>query len=441
MENRTQAPQRTGGATPPAMPVATPPRMPAAASAPPALPPQQSQPPLVQQATPIAATVEVEPYATIMLVAGEASGDAHAAALIHALRRYEPTLRFIGAGGPQMAAAGQDQLFDLAAYAVVGLWEVLPHYFTFRRFQSQLLALARKEKPAVVILVDYPGFNLRMLPGLRAALPHSRLVYYIAPQTWAWKPGRAQQMAQHLNLLLTLFPFEVEWFNRNARRLPVQCVGHPTLDRLDFSTLGPRVPGRVALLPGSRAAEVKSFLPIMWEAAHMLAAKRVGIHFVLITPNEEMRRTCMEILDKLDAPSFPFEVFSSYQLTHLARCEMAMVKSGTSSLECAFVGVVPVIVYRLHPVTAVFARWWIKLKHVGMINLLAGEEIVPELLQEQFTSRNLAQTTWRIIRKPRIMQETRQAMAEVIAGTLGGPGASERAAEAVLREVETALHG
>ncbi|MEZ0297431.1 MAG: lipid-A-disaccharide synthase, partial [Candidatus Methylacidiphilales bacterium] len=388
-----------------------------------------------QGAAHIASPYEVEePFGRIMLVAGESSGDAHAAELIHALRRKQPGLRFIGAGGPRMAAAGQQQLMDLSKYAVVGLWEVLPHLLTFYRFQQQLLEQARREKPEVVIFVDYPGFNLRLMAKIRQVLPFARLIYYISPQLWAWKPGRVKEMARDLNLMLVLFPFEVDWFHRHARKLPVQCVGHPLLDRLDTSAMNQKVPGRVALLPGSRSAEVRSFLPIMWEAAHLLAAKRVGIEFVLLCPSEEIQRECQAIIDKLDAPGFSFEIYSSYQLTHLARCELAMAKSGTSSLECAFVGVVPVIVYKLHPLTYEFAKRWIKLKHVGMINLLAGEEIVPELLQHEFTSRNLAQTTWRILRKPRILQDTRQAMAEVIA-SLGGPGASDRAADAVLREL------
>ena len=372
---------------------------------------------------------------TILLVAGEASGDAHGADLIAALRRQNPGVRCIGVGGPKMRAEGQEQLFDLSAHAVVGLIEVLKHYFKFRRFFHQVLDLARREQPDGVVFIDYPGFNLRLAAKLRRILPRSRLIYYISPQVWAWKAGRVFMMSQVLDRLLVLFPFEVEWFNQRVPAFPVEWVGHPFADR-GRNEEGPDLdPQRIALLPGSRRAEIAKHLPVLWEAARKISLKKDGLTFVWIAPNAAMKAFGEKRVAKLESPNFQFEIHADYQRTHLARCGLALVASGTASLECAFLRVPQIVIYKVNRLTYWVGRAVVKLPYLSMVNVLAGKAVVPELIQDAFTPKKVAETALDLLEWPEQREKMQADMAEVIAG-LGGPGASERAAAAVLKELD-----
>src|SRR5271154_3807302 len=168
----------------------------------------------------------------ILMVAGEASGDAHGGDLIQALKEKQPRARIIGVGGPRMAAAGQEQLLDLSAHAVLGLAEVLKQYFKFRRFRDQVLDLAKRERPEAVVLIDCSGFNLRLTPKLRRDLPGTRIIYYISPQVWASRAGRVKTMQRDIDLLLSILPFEKDWYAKAAPNFNVRWVGHPVLDRI-----------------------------------------------------------------------------------------------------------------------------------------------------------------------------------------------------------------
>jgi lipid-A-disaccharide synthase len=204
---------------------------------------------LMPSAPMVAPKVPARPL-TLLLVAGEASGDSHGAELIHALKEERPDVRIIGVGGPKMAAAGQEQLFDLSAHAVVGLTQVLRHYFKFRSFFQRVVTLARKECPQAAVLIDYPGFNLRLAARLRREVPGSRTIFYISPQVWAWKAGRVKAMEKCIDLLLVILPFEKAWFGHAAPGMSVRWVGHPLLDRIKrIETVEPN-PKQVALLPG-----------------------------------------------------------------------------------------------------------------------------------------------------------------------------------------------
>lgn len=373
----------------------------------------------------------------LMVLAGEASGDAHGAELISALRRAQPGARIIGCGGPQMRAAGQEQLFDLSRHAVFGLAEVVWKYLEFRGMFQRLIDYAVAEKPDVIIYIDNSGFNLRLAEALRPQLPGTKFVYYISPQVWASRSKRVNGMARDFNLVLSIFPFEKEWYAKRAPGLRVEWVGHPLLDRLNVEALGQTQEGRIAVMPGSRAAEVERHLPVFWEAAQLMAARRSGLQFVFILPNGERHRQVAEWIAQQPPPSFSYEIYHHYPLSHLNRCELALVKSGTASLDCAFAGVPPVVVYRLNPVTYEVARRMVKVKHVSMVNLLAARPpIVPELIQDQCTPQNIAQTALELLKDERKRKQIKAGMAEVI-GTLGGPGASERAAAAILELLGT----
>jgi len=376
----------------------------------------------------------------LLMVAGEASGDSHGAELIQALKEQRPRLRIIGVGGPRMAAAGQEQLFDLSAHAVLGLTEVLKHYFKFRRFFHLVLDLAKRERPDAVILIDYPGFNLRLAASLRRDLPGSRTIYYISPQVWAWKPHRVKAMQRNIDLLLAILPFEKAWFAKAAPKFNVEWVGHPLLDRIRKVEVVDPNPDYVALLPGSRQTEVEAHLPIFWEAARIMGRNKPGLKFVLLSPNEAIQKYALEMLARFPAPNFAFEYNIGYAISHLSRCALALVASGTASLECALVGIPQVVVYRVHPLTYAVGRRLVKVDYLSIINVMANEAVVPEFLQDNLEPGAVAQEALELLGNPQRREMMKRRVAQVVA-TLGGPGASKRAAEAILLEAAFAKVG
>jgi lipid-A-disaccharide synthase len=370
---------------------------------------------------------------TLLMVAGEASGDSHGAELIHALREQRPGIRIIGVGGPKMAAAGQEQLFDLSVHAVVGLTQVLRHYFKFRYFFGRVLALARQEHPQATVLIDYPGFNLRLAARLRRDLPGSRTIFYISPQVWAWKAGRVKSMEKCLDLLLAILPFEKAWFAQASPTLNVSWVGHPMLDRVKrIESIEPN-PECVALLPGSRRTEVETHLPILWEAARIMARRQPGVKFVLLSPNEKAQEMARALTADLPAPNFSIEFNVGYAVSHLSRCALAIVASGTASLECAVVGIPQIVVYKVDALTYAVGKKLVKVNHLSMVNVMAGEEVVPELLQDNMRPDAIAAYALDLLNNRRRREAMKQRVADIVA-TLGGPGASKRAAEAILAE-------
>jgi len=377
---------------------------------------------------------------TLLMVAGETSGDAHGAELIGAIKRQQPLVRIIGVGGPRMAAAGQEQLFDMSAHAVLGLTEVFKHYFKFRGFKNQVLHLAKQERPDAVILIDCSGFNLRLAPQLRKDLPGSRIIYYVSPQVWASRSGRVQAMQRNIDLLLSILPFEKAWYAKVAPKFNVQWVGHPLLDRIQkIEAIEPH-PNWIALLPGSRRTEITSHLPVLWEAAHQMARQKPGLKFILLSPNKEIQKYSLQLLKKLAAANFDFETNIGYATSHLSRCSLALVASGTASLECALVGVPQVVVYKVHPLTFAVGRRLLKVNHLSMVNILANEEVVPELLQEKFRPETVTRVALDVLGNVQRREWMKERIAQVVA-TLGGPGASERAAEAILLEAAFAKVG
>jgi lipid-A-disaccharide synthase len=376
----------------------------------------------------------------ILMVAGEASGDAHGAELIHAIKEKQPNARIIGVGGPRMAAAGQEQLLDLSAHAVLGLAEVLKQYFKFRRFRDQVLNLAKQERPDAVVLIDCSGFNLRLAPSLRRDLPGTRMIYYISPQVWASRAGRVKAMQRDIDLLLSILPFEKAWFAKAAPNFNVQWVGHPVLDRIRKVDVAEPNPNFVAMLPGSRKTEVESHLPVMWEAAHIMSRNRPGLKFILLSPNETIQKSSLQMLAKLPAPNFTFEYNVGYAISHLSRCSLALVASGTASLECALVGIPQIVVYRVHPLTYAVGRRVVKVKYLSIVNVMADEAIVPEFLQDKLEASAVAQEGLELLGNVQRRETMKRRVAEVIA-TLGAPGASARAAEAILLEAALAKVG
>jgi len=371
----------------------------------------------------------------IFMVAGEASGDRHAAELLRELRKIRPGARFTGVGGRHLKAAGQEQLFDLASHAVVGLTDVLLNYLKFRRFFKQLVRELVARQPAALVLVDFPGFNLRLAKALRAKLPNTKFIYFISPQVWAWKPGRADQMARLLDHLLVIFSFEKEWFAKRRPDLPVTWVGHPIVDRWEADLVeatDEESVERIVLLPGSRKKEIEKHLAILLETIRIIAARRPGIRFTILASDAERRVQIERVIEKQGAQALALDIRMGYQLTHLSRSSLALVASGTATLECAAAGLPMIILYKVNPITFWIGRKLVKLPYIGMVNVIAGEKVVPEFLQDMARPEALADASLALLDHPPTLKKMRERLAEV-RSTLGEPGVNARAAKVIVQ--------
>lgn len=397
-----------------------------------------------------------------MLVAGEASGDALAAELVVALRAavterlggltddLQPLStglapEFFGAGGPQMAAAGVEVVADTTVHAVVGLSEVFRELRTYWRLFRQLLGLAAARQPDAVILVDSSGFNLRLAAALRRRVRAQRgsfgnwlpkIVYYVSPQVWASRPGRVLGMTRDLDLVLSIFPFEPRWYSERAPGLQVVFVGHPLIDRhrqegrnMRAGTEVRSIP-LVLLLPGSRVQEVRRHLPVMVETVQTLIWKR-AVRGRLVVPNDRMlwesRRYTAGVPD--------LETRIGGLAESLAEADVALACSGTVTLECALYGVPTVVMYRTSWPTYLVARQMVQVRHIAMPNLLAGERIYPELIQGEVTAENVTREALDLLMDVERRVQMQQKLCGVVE-SLGLPGASRRAAEAVVDLLE-----
>jgi len=369
----------------------------------------------------------------ILLVAGEASGDLHGAALAHAVRAAEPRVRLLGMGGPRMAAAGVEVLVPCHEVAVVGLTEVLSHGGNIVRAFRRLSRALEQVRPALVVLIDFPDFNIRL--GRRARRRGIPVVYFISPQIWAWRRGRLRILRRIVRKMLVIFPFE-ETFYREAG-IDVAFVGHPLLDRLQ------EVPSRaearrrlgigpadrvVALLPGSRRGEVRRHLPLMLAAAGRLAAE-AGPLGAAVAVAEGVPRGEVEAM-AAGAP-LPVRLVEDRTYEVLRAADVSLVASGTATLEAALLGAPMVITYRVSALSYALARLLVRVPFIGMANLVAGRGIVPELIQYQATPLRLAAAA-RVLLEDPAAREAMQAGFREVRALLGAPGASARAAREIL---------
>jgi lipid-A-disaccharide synthase len=367
---------------------------------------------------------------TIMVVAGDPSGDALAADLVRALATMLPSARFIGAGGPRMAEAGVANSFDLTADAVIGVSDVLQKLARFIRHKRELAELAREQKPELVILVDFEFFNRFLARAIRREASSGwqpRIVKYVSPQVWASRPGRAAKMARDFDLLLCLFPFEKDWYARHVPEFRVEFVGHPMFDRYPAPVHKPGQVPTVLLLPGSRRAELKRHLPVILGAARLIAAKQV-VKFKLVAPSEEMAALVR---------TFPFgsgpeiEIQVGHLEEALSEATVAIASTGTVTLECADFGVPTVALYKTSLWTYLIARQLVTVNYLSMPNILADEPLFPEFIQQQATAANLAGAALELLGNPARRAEIQAKLARVIS-TLGGPGAARRAAGTIM---------
>lgn len=380
----------------------------------------------------------------VYVVAGEASGDVLGARLIAALRATRPDLEFAGIGGPRMAAQGVPSLFDYRELALMGLLEVLPKIFRLKRLIADAIGDVAKRRPAVLVTVDSPGFTLRVARAAKASgIP---VVHYVAPQVWAWRPGRVVKLKEEMDRILCLLPFEPIFFEMAG--VPVTFVGHPVLesgagqgDAARFRAVhGLGAAERpVIVMPGSRRMEAQRLLPIFREAL-MLAAQRLpGLRPVLpVAPivAEAVRAAAA------DWPAAPILVEGN-EAKHDAFAAVAeshgagLIKSGTSSLEMAMAGIPHVVAYRLNPITAAIAKRLVKVPHASLVNLLAEREVVPERIQGPCNPESLCEALLRPMLDPAVAEAQRVGFGEALAKLRAPEGLpSEAAAIAVLRMLE-----
>ena len=364
---------------------------------------------------------------TVMVVAGDPSGDALAAALIRSLASRLDSPRFIGAGGPKMLEAGVENSFDLTADAVIGL-DMFKKLLHFRRRISELTQLAAKQKPELIVLVDFQLFNATLARSIRKALGKApKIVQFVSPQVWASRPGRAERMARTLDLLLCLFPFEKEWYAKRMPRFHVKWVGHPIMERYSGGGREEGPDPTIVLLPGSRQGELKRHLPVVLEAAERIAAKQT-VRFKLVATTEEMAAHARELAAKQAAK---IEVQIGNLEEALSTATIALAKTGTVTLECAWFGVPTIAFYKTSALTYAIGRQIVSVKYLAMPNILAGKELFPEFIQQNATPENIAQAALELLNYEPRRKEVRAALRNVIS-TLGGPGATERAASAIL---------
>lgn len=367
----------------------------------------------------------------LAVVAGEASGDLHASEVIRELRRLDPTLTTFGIGGDLLAAEGTEILHHAREMGIVGLFNVLRHLRMFRRIFDELMARIAEEEPDAVLLVDYPDFNLRAAKACKRL--GLRVIYYISPQVWAWRKGRVRHIARYVDEMIVIFPFE-ETFYRE-RGVAVTYVGHPLVEELASIPIrtdrAPRSRIRIALMPGSRRMEVASLLGPMLDAVSEIAESR-PLEVVLIQAPTIDRVQIDALLSAAGAAraGLPdIEIVAQRRSEALASADLALSSSGTATLEAAVLNVPVIVMYRLSRATHWLARRLVKLPHFSLVNIVAGREVVPELLQDAVNGKAIAAAATRLL-EPVMYGRTKEELTRVRA-LLGEPGASRRAAQKI----------
>jgi lipid-A-disaccharide synthase len=373
----------------------------------------------------------------VIIVAGEASADLHGSHLVAALKRLDPGLDFWGIGGSRLQEAGVRILFNSSDMAVVGLTEVVSRLATVTRAYRTLKSILRKNRPALLILMDYPDFNLRLARAAkRFQVP---VLYYIGPQVWAWRKGRVETIRRCVDRMAVILPFEKDFYRE--RGLHVEHVGHPLLEEIPMDLDGKKVRMELgldqaspvlALLPGSRKEEVTNLLPVMVEAAERIRSTHARMKCLL----PRASTIPAELLDGLLKKStLDVRVIQGDVHRVLKACDLALVASGTATLEAAILETPMIIVYRVSSFSYWIGRMVISVPFIGLVNLVAGEEVVPELIQGDVTPVRLAGEALDILDhddRRRHMVRKLRALRE----TLGQGSASERTARIALEMIE-----
>jgi lipid-A-disaccharide synthase len=366
----------------------------------------------------------------VMIIAGEASGDLHGSGVVRELKRLQPGIDVYGVGGDKMQNAGMEIIYHIRDLGFMGFFEVLQHLPFIKTMERTLEQVVKFKRPDVLVLIDYPGFNLRFA---RIAKRYNvKIVYYISPQIWAWHKSRVKTIRQFVDLMLVIFPFEEKFYREE--HVPVEFVGHPLLEVITSSLSRKEFCKKfglderkkiIALLPGSRKQEIENIFPAMLDASRLIAAKAECEIVVGVAPtlDEQYLKMLYRLGSVLLIKGLTYEV--------MANADIAVVTSGTATLETAFFGTPMVVVYKTSWPTYWIGRMLVRVKNIGLVNIVAGERIAPEFIQRSASARLLAREVLAMLGNAAALADMRSKLSGV-RGKLGKPGASERAARAIL---------
>ncbi len=371
-------------------------------------------------------------HTSIYLIAGEVSGDTHGAKLMHALKEDIPNVDLLGTGGPEMRAASNDKVRDwVEDAAVMGIWEVLKQYSWFKQQFDAILKQIVEAQPNALILIDYPGFNLRLAKAVRQALPDTQIIYYISPQVWAWNKRRIPKMAELLDQMICIFPFEKPIFENAG--LPTEFVGHPIVDELTEKKIKTtRNAKLVGLFPGSREREVSRLFPVMLEAARRLNSAHPSLHFQAPAASEKL---ATKMRDSLARSGLSDELVSittgdSHALMQRASC--GVIASGTATLEAAYYGLPYCLMYRIAWPSYFIGKMLVKVDYIGLVNILAGKQVVEEFIQGDADPCHIQHALDKLLVDSEHVQQMQTELAET-AAKLGEPGCHQRAARYIAK--------
>jgi lipid-A-disaccharide synthase len=375
----------------------------------------------------------------ILIIAGEASGDTLGAGFVDEFIKIKPGYNFFGFGGDKMTKAGVELIYHIKDLAIFGFWEVVKNIRFIKQVERDLLAEVDKRKPTLAVLIDYPGFNLRLAPKLKSR--GIKVFYYISPQIWAWGAKRINKIKANVDFMAVIFEFEKDLYEKAG--VPVRWVGHPLLDVIKVDSTAEQFyknynfkndNNLIGLFPGSRAQEIKRILPEMLYALELISIgyPRVkGIIGAAPAIDDSFYESIIAQSKNDDSRPLKDKVLlhrgSNYDL--MAHAKVNLVCSGTATLECAMIGTPFVVVYKTSPITYMIARNLIRIPVIGMVNVVAGKKIVPELIQKECNAKNMAAHILNYLNDPNYYSEVRTNLA-VIKPKLGESGASRRAAEA-----------
>lgn len=367
----------------------------------------------------------------IMIIAGEASGDHHGARLVNAMEMEKNNLVFCGIGGKSMKKAGVKILVDAAELSVVGITEVFAKFPTIFKALAVAKRLLKSLNPDLLILIDYPDFNLRV--AVAAKKMHIPVLYYISPQIWAWRQGRVKKIGKIIDHMAVILPFEEIFYTEHD--IPVTFVGHPLLDSFsDLSKIFCKVEKSgqqiIGLLPGSRNSEITKLLPVMLESAVLLQEKFSDIKFILSIAPTVNKQYVEEATEKFSS-IINLGLNVGPVIKVLEKSRLVITASGTVTLETAISGTPMIIVYKVSPVSFMLGKLMIKVDNIGLVNLIAGKTLVPELIQNEASPQNITATACRMLDDPILMEDIRNELLK-IKNILGGPGASLEVAKIAL---------
>ena len=368
-------------------------------------------------------------FKLVAIVAGEASGDLHGSNLVEAMKRLDPGIVFCGIGGKKMERAGVKILTSSSDMAVVGLTEALYRLQTIARASRKLKSILKTNRPDLIILIDYPDFNIHI--ARTAKRLHIPVLYYISPQVWAWRKGRVRKIARRVDYMAVILPFEDAFYRH--RGMKVDYVGHPLMDTCPQVVDQEQIISRlglnrgypvVGLLPGSRKEEIRNLLPVMVKAGEILIRHYPGIRFLLPLAQTIDPEFIQPFID--DTP-LDIRVIKEDIYEVLSACNLALVASGTATLQTAIMGVPMVVVYKVSPISYWIGKIAVKVPYISLVNLVAGEEVVPELIQDNVVPERLARESITILEDDVIREDMINKLKGIKEG-LGRGGASEKTA-------------